>query len=133
MTESADNQSKVLLPGKMIIKTVDEKIYRLIEEENNQERPIQNVFDTPMKGILLPWNLRTSWKREDNLLFYSEAFSLGIPPGPLLMDLLKPLGVGTVVEDHGSTEGVISRTRIPGISEPYKGETTTCYKLYDHR
>src|SRR5271155_770816 len=39
-TESANNQSKVLLPGKTIIKTVDEKIYRSIEEENNQESPV---------------------------------------------------------------------------------------------
>src|SRR6202522_2577239 len=103
MTENADNQNDILLPSKTTIKTVEEK----------------NVFDTPTKGILLPWNLQ----RENNLWFYIEAFSIGIPPGPLLMDLLKSLGVGTVVEDHGSTEGVISR--IPGISEPYKGETTT--------
>src|SRR6202522_452058 len=119
MTENADNQNDILLPSETTIKTVDEKVYRSIEDENNQESPVQNVFDTPTKGILLPWNL----KREDNLWFYIEAFSIGIPPGPLLMDLLKPLGVGAVVEDHGSTEGVI--TRIPGISEPYKGETTT--------
>src|ERR1700678_4426935 len=123
MTENTDNQNKILLPSETTIKTIDEKVYRSIEDENNQESPVQNVFDTPTKGILLPWNLRMSWKREDNLLFYIEAFSLGIPPGPLLMNLLKPLGVGPVVEDHGSTEGVI--TRIPGISEPYKGETTT--------
>src|ERR1700678_3275149 len=119
MTENADNQNDILLPSETTIKTVDEKVYRSIEDENNQESPVQNVFDTPTKGILLPWNLQ----RKNNLWFYIEAFSIGIPPGPLLMDLLKPLGVGTVVEDHGSTEGVISR--IPGISEPYKDETTT--------
>src|ERR1700678_3611112 len=119
MTENADNQNGILLPSETTIKTVDEKVYRSIEDENNQESPVQNVFDTPTKGILLPWNLQ----RENNLWFYIEAFSIGIPPGPLLMDLLKPLGVGTVVEDYGSIEGVISR--IPGISEPYKGETTT--------
>src|SRR6202522_687850 len=123
MMENTDNQNKILLPSETTIKTVDGEVYRSIEDENNQESPVQNVFDTPTKGMLLPWNLRTSWKREDNLLFYIEAFSLGIPPGPLLKNLLKPLGVGTVVEDHGSTEGVISR--IPEISEPYRGETTT--------
>src|SRR6202522_219023 len=112
MTENADNQNDILLPSETTIKTVDEKIYRSIEDENNQESPVQNVFDTPTKGILLPWDLQ----RKNNLWFYIEAFSIGIPPGPLLMDLLKPLGVGTVVEDHGSTKGVISR--IPGISEP---------------
>src|ERR1700678_1351766 len=123
MTENADNQNKILLPSETTIKTVDEEAYRSIEDENNEESPVQNVFDTPTKGMLLPWNLRMSWKREDNLLFYIEAFSLGIPPRPLLLNQLKPLGVGTVVEDHGSTEGVISR--IPEISEPYRGETTT--------
>src|ERR1700678_1384991 len=123
MTENVDNQNKILLPRETTIKTIDEEVYGSIEDENNQESPVQNVFDTPTKGMLLPWNLRTSWKREDNLLFYIAAFSLGIPPGPLLINLLRPVGVGTVVEDHGSTEGVISR--IPVISEPYRGETTT--------
>src|SRR5271168_4365220 len=123
MTENADNQNKILLLRETTIKTVDEEVYGSIEDENNQESPVQNVFDTPTKGMLLPWNLRTSWKREDNLLFYIEAFSLGIPPRPLLINLLRPVGVGTVVEDHGSTEGVISR--IPVISEPYRGKTTT--------
>src|ERR1700678_4034795 len=95
MTENADNQNDILLPSETTIKTIDEKVYRSIEDENNQESPVQNVFDTPTKGILLPWNLRTSWKREDNLLFYIEAFSLGIPPGPLLKNQLKPLGEGS--------------------------------------
>ena len=40
-------------------------------------------------------------------MFYIVAFSLGIPPRPLLMDLSKSLGSETVVEDHGSMEGVI--------------------------
>src|SRR6202522_4573735 len=119
-TESADNQSKVLLPDKTIIKTVDEKIYRSIEEENNQESPVQNVFDTPTKGILLPWNLQTTWERENNLLFYIEAFNLGIHPRPLLMDLSQPLNSGMVVEDHESTEGVILK-----ILETYNDRTTT--------
>src|SRR6202522_988937 len=119
-TESADNQSKVLLPDKTIIKTVDEKIYRSIEEENNQENPVQNVFDTPTKGILLPWNLQTSWKREDNLLFYIAAFNLGIHPRPLLMDLSRPLDSGMVVEDQGSMEGVILE-----FLETYNNGTTT--------
>src|SRR6202522_1246118 len=119
-TESADNQSKVLLPDKTIIKTVDEKIYRSIEEENNQESPVQNVFDTPTKGILLPWNLRTTWKRENNLLFYIEAFNLGIHPEPLLTDLSWPLNFGMVVEDHESTEGVNLE-----ILETYNDGTTT--------
>src|SRR6202522_2674860 len=119
-TESADNQSKVLLPDKTIIKTVDEKIYRSIEEENNQENPVQNVFDTPTKGILLPWNLQTSWKREDNLLFYIAAFNLGIHPRPLLMDLSRPLDSGMVVEDQGSMEGVILK-----FLETYNNGTTT--------
>src|SRR6202522_3102094 len=79
-TENADNQNKILLPGKTIIKTIDEKVYRSLEKENNQESPVQNVFDTPTKGILLPWNLRTSRKRENNSLFYIVAFNLGISP-----------------------------------------------------
>ena len=54
-----------------------EEIYRSIEEENYQESPVQNVFDIPTKGILLPWNLRMSWKKENNLLFYIAAFGLG--------------------------------------------------------
>ena len=86
-TESADNQNKFLLPSETIIKTIDEKVYRSIEEEKNQGNPVQNVFDTPTKGILLPWNLQTSWKRENNLLFYIAAFNFGIHPEPLLMDL----------------------------------------------
>src|SRR5271168_2705073 len=90
--ENTDNQNKILLPNETTIKTIDEKAYRSIEDKNNQESPVQNVFDTPTKGILLPWNLQ----REDNLWFYIEAFSIGIPPEPLLMDLLKLLGVGTV-------------------------------------
>src|SRR5271168_4644602 len=121
MTENADNQNDILLPSETTIKTVDEKVYRSIEDENNQESPVQNVFDTPTKGILLPWNLQ----RKNNLWFYIEAFSIGIPPGPLLMDLLKPLGVGTVEEDHGSTRGENSISKIPGICHPYNDETIT--------
>src|SRR5271168_5042987 len=75
MTENADNQNKILLLRETTIKTVDEEVYGSIEDENNQESPVQNVFDTPTK-----------------------AFSLGIPPGPLLINLLRPEGVGTVVE-----------------------------------
>src|ERR1700678_3236688 len=108
---NTDNQDSILLSGETIIETVDEKSYGSIEEKDILE------------GILLPWNLRTTWKKGNNLLFYIVAFGLGIPPGPFLMDLLKSLGVGTVVEVHGSTEGVISRT--PEISEPYNDETTT--------
>src|SRR6202522_1315160 len=100
---NTDNQNRILLSGKMIIETVDEESYGSIGEKNILE------------GILLPWNLQTTWKRGNNPLFYIVALGLGILPRPLLMDLLKSLSVGTVVEDHGSTEGVISR--IPGISE----------------
>src|SRR5271168_3827569 len=53
MAESADNQDK----------------YILIKKENNRGIPVQNIFDAPTKGILLPWNLQMSWKKENNLLF----------------------------------------------------------------
>src|SRR5271168_91048 len=46
------------LPGKTISKMVDEILYRSINEENNQE---------VLEGILLPWNLRTTWGKENNL------------------------------------------------------------------
>ena len=72
----------------------------------------------PMNGTLLPGNLRTSWKRENNLLFYIMAFSLGIHPRPLLMDLSESLNSELVMEDHGSTKGVIL-----GISKPYDNRT----------
>src|SRR5271155_1409444 len=90
---SPNSHGRILLPSKTIIKTFDEESYRSIRGKNTLE------------GILLPWNLQTTWKRGNNSLFYIVAFNLGIPPGPLLMDLLKSLGSGTVVEDHGSTEG----------------------------
>ena len=57
MEEGTDNHDRILLPGETIIETVDGKLYRSIGEENNQEIPVQNVFDTPIEGILLPWNL----------------------------------------------------------------------------
>src|SRR6202522_4489129 len=84
LAESTDNQDKILLPGETIIKTV-----------------AQNIFDAPTRGILLPWNLQTSWIGENNLLFYIAAFNVGIHPGPLLIDLLQPLTSG--VEDHEPT------------------------------
>src|SRR5271168_5269655 len=81
---------------------------------------------TPMEGILLPWNPQTPWRRGNNLLFYVIAFDFGIDPGPLLMDLLLSLRSGLVMEDHGSTAGVISRiSRISEPSEPYNDGTTT--------
>src|SRR6202522_3682726 len=67
----------------------------------------KNPFKIPTKDILLPGNLRTSWKRENNLLFYIMAFSLSILPRPLLMDLSESLSSELVMEDHGSTKGVI--------------------------
>src|SRR6202522_4875632 len=91
-------------------------------------------FDVPTEDKLLPGNLRTSWKRENNLLLYITAFSLGIPPRPLLMDLSESLNSELVMEDHGSMMGVIL-----GISKPYNngtdGTTTislgTWNKLYE--
>src|SRR5271168_5308806 len=82
--ESTNNQDRILLPGKMIIK---EKLYRSIEE-------------------VLPWNLRTTLRREN--LFY--VLTLDIHIGPLLMDLSKSSGSEMVVEDHRSMEGVILET-----------------------
>src|ERR1700678_138917 len=96
-----DNRGKILLPSKMIIKTFDEESYRSIKKKNILE------------GILLPWNLRTTWKRGNNSLFYIVAFNLGSR---------------MVVEDQRSTERVISRisriSRILRISEPYYDGTT---------
>src|SRR6202522_3274428 len=94
----------------------------------------KNPFNVPTEDILLPGNLRTSWKRENDLLFYIMAFSLGIHPRPLLMDLSESLNSELVMEDHGSTMGVIL-----GISKPYNngtdGTTTislgTWNKLYE--
>src|ERR1700678_368620 len=120
MEKDTDNQNKVLLPNEMIIETVDGKLCRSIGNENSQEIWVQNVFDTPMGGMLLSWNLQTTWRKRNNLLFYIMAFNFGITPGPLLMDLLKTLTSGMVMEDHGSTRGVIL-----GISEPYNDGTTT--------
>src|ERR1700678_4764654 len=108
-----DSHGRILLPSKTIIKMFDEESYRSIKGKNILE------------GILLPWNLRTTWKRGNNSLFYIVAFNLGIPPEPLLMDLLESLGSRMVVEDQRSTERVISRiSRILRISEPYHDGTT---------
>src|SRR5271168_1735157 len=120
LAESTDNQDKILLPGETIIKTVDEKVYRSIKEENYRGIPVRNIFDAPTRGILLPWNLRTSWKGENNLLFCIAAFNVGIHHGPLLIDLLQPLTSGMVVEDYEPTEGVIL-----GFLETYTNRTTT--------
>src|ERR1700678_1842021 len=120
LAESTDNQDKILLPGESIIKTVGEKVYRSIKEENYRGIPVRNIFDAPTRGILLPWNLQTSWKGENSLLFYIAAFNVGIHPGPLLIDLLQPLTSGMVVEDHEPTEGVIL-----GFLETYTNRTTT--------
>src|ERR1700678_3276683 len=105
-----DSHGRILLPSKTIIKMFDEESYRSIKGKNILE------------GILLPWNLRTTWKRGNNALCYIVAFNLGIPPEPLLMDLLESLGSRMVVEDQRSTERVISR--ILRISEPYNDGTT---------
>src|ERR1700678_4064270 len=90
-----DSHGRILLPSKTIIKTFDEESYRSIKGKNILE------------GILLPWNLRTTWKRGNNSLFYIVAFNLGSR---------------MVVEDQRSTERVISR--ILRISEPYYNGTT---------
>ena len=45
MEESTNNQDRILLPDETIIKMVDEKSYRSIEEEDNREI---------LEGILLP-------------------------------------------------------------------------------
>src|SRR5271168_1669227 len=86
------------------------------------------------EGILLPWNLRTSWKEENDLLFYIAAFWLGIHPKPLLMVLSRPLNSGMVVEDHKSTEGVISEfleTYTDGITSMLLGTLNKQYELSD--
>src|SRR5271155_1915159 len=87
--------------------------------EDSREIWAQNVFDMPMEGILLSLNLQTTRKR-NNLLFYIMAFNFGITPEPLFMNLLESLTSDMVMEDHGSTRGVIL-----GISEPYNDRTTT--------
>src|ERR1700678_3565199 len=109
-----DSHGRILLPSKTIIKMFDEESYRSIRGKNTLE------------GILLPWNLRTTWKRGNNSLFYIVAFNIGIHPEPLLMDLLESLGSRMVVEDQRSTERVISRiSRTLRISEPYNDGTTS--------
>src|ERR1700678_3345232 len=61
-TEENINNQEILLPGETIIETVDEKSHGSIEEKNILE------------GILLPWDLRTTWKKGNNLLFYTVLF-----------------------------------------------------------
>jgi hypothetical protein len=78
----------------------------------------RNLFNTFTEDVLLPGNLRTSWKREGNLLFYITAFSLGIRPRPLFMDPSESFNSELVMEDHESTKGVILR-----ISQPYNNGT----------
>src|ERR1700678_2782584 len=84
---------------------------------NPHERNPFNIFT---EDILLPGNLRTSWKREGNLLFYITACGLGICPRPLLMDPSESFNSELVMEDHRSTKGVILT-----ISKPYTDGTTT--------
>src|ERR1700678_398698 len=117
--ENTDNQDGLLSPNGMLVRTIDEKLYKLIEENGN----VQNIFYAPMEGILLPWNPLTPRRRGNNLLFYVMTFDLGIHPGPLSMDLLQFLKTRMVMEDHGSTAGVISR--ILKIPEPYNDGITT--------
>src|ERR1700678_3408484 len=99
---------------------------RPVGNEDSREIWAQNVFDMPMEGRLLSLNLQMTRRRRNNLLFYIMAFNFGLTPGPLLMDLLKSLNSDMVVEDHGSTRGVIlGIPEILGISEPYNDGTTT--------
>jgi hypothetical protein len=81
----------------MIIKTVDEKLHRSIEEENTQKIP-------PMKGILLPWHPQMKDTLRDDNLFYDESC-----PESCIIDLLGSIAFGfrMVVEDHRSSTGVI--------------------------
>src|SRR5271155_5561223 len=99
--ENTDNQDGLLSPNGMLVKTIDEKLYKLIEEDGNA----QNIFYAPMEGILLPWNPQTPRRRGNNLLFYVITFDFGIHPGPLSMDLLQSFKTRMVMEDHGSTAG----------------------------
>src|ERR1700678_1018127 len=99
---------------------INEEAYKSTRKDNNQGILVRNIFAAPMKGILWPWNLQTLWKKEDDLLFCIAAFWLGVHPKPLLMDLLRPLNSGMVVEDHESTEGVILE-----FLETYTDGTTT--------
>src|ERR1700678_2265194 len=117
--ENTDNQDGLLSPNGTLVRTIDEKLYKLIEENGS----VQNIFYAPMEGILLPWNPLMPRRRGNNLLFYVMTFDLGIHPGPLSMDLLQFLKTRVVMEDHGSTAGVISR--ILKIPEPYNDGITT--------
>src|ERR1700678_3762135 len=119
MGENTDNQDGLLSSNGTLVRTIDEKLYKLIEENGN----MQNIFYAPMEGILLPWDPLTPRRRGNNLLFYVKTFDLGIHPGPLSMDLLQFLKTRMVMEDHGSTAGVISR--ILKIPEPHNDGTTT--------
>jgi hypothetical protein len=95
--ESADNQNRIFLPDETSFKTVDEKLYKLIGEEHNQKIRVQNIFDAPMKGILLPWNPQL----EDLL---QEDY-----PGSRILNPLESIAFdfGMVMEDHQSSKGVI--------------------------
>src|SRR6202522_4803329 len=53
--ENTDNQDGLLSPNGTLVRTIDEKLYKLIEEDGN----VQNIFYAPMEGILLPWNPQT--------------------------------------------------------------------------
>jgi hypothetical protein len=92
-----ESTNRILLSDEMIIKTVDEKLHRLIEEENTQKIP-------PMKGILLPWHPQMKDTLRDDNLFYDESC-----PESCIIDLLGSIAFGfrMVVEDHRSSTGVI--------------------------
>jgi hypothetical protein len=98
---NTNNHNRFSLPGETIIGMIDVGAWK----DNNQGILVWNIFVTPTKGILWPWNLWTLWKKGNDLLFYIAALWLGLHPEPLLVDLSRPLNSGMVVEDHESTDG----------------------------
>ena len=84
-------------------------------EEDNQGILVQNVFNAPLGGILLPWNPRLEDTLQEDSLFHDESC-----PKSRIINLLKSItfDFGMVMEDHGSTKGVILGIQHPTTAEP---------------
>jgi hypothetical protein len=118
-----ESTDRISLSNTTIIKMVDEKLHQTIEKENTQKIP-------PMKGILLPWNPRikdTLW--EDNLLSgesYPESHIIGLL-GSITFNF------GMVVEDHGSSKGVMLDLQPYNKTINTKGTTIVLSNSLDKR
>src|ERR1700678_451810 len=118
-TEAPTTRTRFYYPAKQSSKQLMKRYTDQLKKKTIKKDQYRMSLTHPQKAY---YCLGTSKRHGKERTIYCS-ISKPIHPGPLLMDLLKSLGAGMVVEDHGSMKGVISR--IPGISEPYNGETTT--------